>query len=96
MATRFEWDESKNEANQAKHGVSFDVAKLVFDDPLAIAFAERNTEGEERWQTWGNAGGATILVVAHTVTAEENDEVIRIISARKAMPSERKNYEDQP
>jgi uncharacterized DUF497 family protein len=93
MATTFEWDESKNRTNLTKHGVSFETAALIFDDPLAISFPERVVAGEERWQTIGSVDGALILVVAHTVRSENSDEVIRIISARKATPSERKRYE---
>ena len=45
MAVRFEWDETKNRANVVKHGISFETAKLVFDDPHVVSFPERNVEG---------------------------------------------------
>jgi uncharacterized DUF497 family protein len=51
------WDEEKNESNKAKHGVSFETATLVFDDPLHLSRQDRVEDGEERWQTLGNAGG---------------------------------------
>jgi len=51
-------------------------------------------EGEERWQTLGMAGGIAILLVAHTESKEEGELIIRIISARKATPHERKIYEE--
>jgi hypothetical protein len=63
---RFEWDEQKNRTNLAKHGVSFETAQLVFEDPLALSIQDRYDNGEERWQTIGLAGGLVILLVAHT------------------------------
>jgi uncharacterized DUF497 family protein len=86
-----EWDEQKSRRNRAKHGVTFEEAQHVFGDPHAVSFLERIVEGEERWWTVGSAGGVVVLVVAHTVP---DDEVIRIISARKATPRERRCYEE--
>ena len=92
MAVCFEWDEAKNPSNIVKHGISFETAKLVFEDPHVASFPERNVEGEERWQSLGSADGVVILTVAHTLNDSEGNEVIRIISARKASPSERRRY----
>ncbi|MGA2326166.1 MAG: BrnT family toxin [Bryobacteraceae bacterium] len=89
---RFLWDEAKNRRNRAKHKVSFETARLVFDDPCALSMQDRVAEGEERWQTLGLAGGAVVLLVAHTYMVEGDEEVIRIISARKATARERKVY----
>ena len=86
----FAWDESKNRVNQRRHGVSFETAVLVFDDPHQVSIQDREVDGELRWQTIGMASGLQLLLVAHTV--DEEAEVIRIISARKAMPRERKAY----
>jgi len=61
-------------------------------NPYLVSFPERNVEGEERWQSLGSAGGIVILTVAYTIRDRDGDEVIRIISARKASPSERKRY----
>jgi uncharacterized DUF497 family protein len=94
MAVSFVWDKDKNQRNLAKHGVSFESAILVFSDPLMIAFPERIVEGEQRWHSIGSAGGIVIVTVAHTVALTDSGEVIRIISARKATPSERKRYEE--
>ncbi len=90
---RFIWDEKKSRRNLAKHKVSFETAMLVFDDPPAISLPERIKNGEERWQTLGLVGGIVVLLVAHTYHEEGGEEVIRIVSARKATPHERKIYE---
>lgn len=87
------WDEAKNAANLRKHGVRFEVAQLVFDDPLHISRQDRVENGEPRWQTLGMAGGIVLLLVAHTWRDAENGEHIRIISARCATKLERKIYE---
>jgi uncharacterized DUF497 family protein len=89
---RFEWDDKKNASNLRKHGVDFDTASLVFDDPMHLPTLERVIEGEARWQTIGLADGVLLLLVVHTVEDEE-DEVIRIISARRAEAHERRRYE---
>lgn len=88
----FEWDERKNNSNRTKHGISCESAKLIFDDPHLVMFPERVVDGEERWQAIGSAGGVVVLAVAHAVSDESGLEVVRIISARKATPAERKRY----
>lgn len=96
---RFVWDEQKNELNLAKHGISFELATLVFDDPLQVTLLDPY-EDEERWRTLGVVDGVLMLLVVHAVREEvdENgeyqDEEIRIISARRATRAERQNYED--
>ena len=91
---RFEWDEYKDRLNRAKHGVSFETARLVFDDPLHLSVQDRIAGGEARWQTLGLAGDAVILLVAHTYRTEgPAQEVIRIISAPEATRNERRRYE---
>ena len=60
----FVWNEQKSRRNLAKHGVSFETAKLVFDDPRAVSQLERVKDEEERWQTLGLAGG--IMTVSYT------------------------------
>jgi hypothetical protein len=89
---RFEWDEIKNRHNLKKHKISFESAKLVFDDPQALSDLEREVAGEDRWKTVGVIGGSVVVVVAYTYREEGDNEVIRIISARKASPSERRAY----
>jgi len=88
------WDEAKNGHNKQKHGVSFETAQLVFTDPYHVSIQDRFESGEERWQTLGLVGSVVVLLVAHTMNEDENDdEVIRIISARKATQRERIRYE---
>lgn len=89
----FEWDEAKAESNLRKHSISFGYATQVFDDPHILAERERVEAGEERWQSIGLVEGIAILLVAHTVHEEGWDEVIRIISARRATREESKRYE---
>jgi uncharacterized DUF497 family protein len=89
----FEWDDVKANANERKHGVRFDDAMLVFSDPCALVEQDRIEGGELRWQTLGLVGGVVLLLVAHTVRNEGEDEVIRIISARKASRKERVRYD---
>lgn len=97
MKIQFEWDPDKAEANRRKHGVSFETAMLVFTDPLALSAQDRIEDHEVRWRTIGRAGNQILLIVAHTVRedteGEEEIEVIRIISARKAERRERQRYE---
>ncbi len=88
---RFEWDEGKNRRNLAKHKVSFETASFVFEDPRALSIQDRVVEGEERWQTVGMVSG-TVLFVAHTYREQAGDQVIRLISARKAIAHERRAY----
>jgi uncharacterized protein len=91
---RFEWDAEKNRRNLAKHRISFDAARLVFDDPHALSQLDRIEGAEERWQTIGLAGGIAVLLVVHTSREYDGEEVVRIISARKATPRERKAYDE--
>jgi uncharacterized DUF497 family protein len=91
---RFEWDLVKAAANLAKHGIAFEDAARVFDDPLQRSRQDRMEGGELRWQTLGMAGETLVLLlVAHTWREDDDEEVIRIISARTANKRERRDYE---
>ena len=94
---RIDWDEQKERRNWRKHRVRFDVAERVFEDHHAVTTQDRVVAGEARWQTIGivpiSTGGAMILVVVHTVEDEDDNELIRLISARRADAYERKIYE---
>jgi uncharacterized DUF497 family protein len=74
--------------------LSTELASLVFDDPHAISLPDE-FEKEERWLTIGSVKELLILLVVHTLENEAHEEVIRIISARKATRHETKVYEDQ-
>jgi uncharacterized DUF497 family protein len=86
----FDWDGKKNTSNQKKHGVSFEEATTVFSDDLARLISDPDSEGEERFILMGMSSHSRILTVCH---CEKSSDVIRIISARKADKSERKQYE---
>ncbi len=87
----FLWNENKNITNIKKHKVSFEEAKTVFSDESARLIADPNHSGkEERFILLGYSNKLRLLVVVHTY--KENDEVIRIISARKATKRESKYY----
>jgi uncharacterized DUF497 family protein len=92
----FTWDEQKNRSNQKKHGLSFETAMLVFDDPFNVSAQDREVDGEPRWQTIGMVNGIYVLLVAHTLDVEfeedDGEQVIRILSARKATRRERRIY----
>ena len=89
---RFVWDEAKDRRNRSKHKVSFATARAVFDDPFAMSVQNRIVGGEERWQTLGLVGDSVVVLVAHAYVDESNEEIIRIISARKATAHERSIY----
>lgn len=91
----FEWNESKNDSNCRKHGISFQTARRVFDDPNALMLQDRIEKDEERWLAIGRASEHTVLVVAHVVRMRAGEELIRIISARYALKHERRRYESE-
>jgi len=86
----FEWDRSKAKQNEAKHAVSFSDTFAVFEDPNALTL-DQTVGGEERFVSIGMDGFGRLLVVVYTWRGEN----IRIISARKAMRSEVRQYESQ-
>jgi uncharacterized protein len=94
MAYRFEWDSRKATANVRKHGVSFDEASTVFDDPLAVIFDdEAHSTAEMRELIVGHSIADRLLLVAFT---ERPAALIRLISARAITKNERQDYENNP
>ncbi|MBE5869378.1 MAG: BrnT family toxin [Lachnospiraceae bacterium] len=90
---KFEWDENKNNINKQKHSISFEEAKTVFYDELALIIDDPDhSEQENRFIILGQSSSAKLLVVCHCY--RESDTVIRIISARKATKSETSQYYD--
>jgi uncharacterized DUF497 family protein len=89
---RFEWDPEKAEFNLRVHGVSFNTAKAIFEDPLLITRIDLELS-EVRYQAIGRANGSNLLLVVHTVTYEDHEgTIVRIISARQANRRERRVY----
>ena len=87
----FEWDDEKADENYAKHGVSFEFAKLVFKDPFAVErIDDRHDYGEERFILIGMARNVVLFVVY-----TEREERIRLISARRATKQEHDDYVQQ-
>jgi uncharacterized DUF497 family protein len=88
---RFAWDEAKAVENWHKHGVSFEEASTVFaDENGRLKHDPDHSQAEDRFLLLGFSAKLRLLIVCHAY--RENDEVIRIISARKATPNERKQY----
>jgi len=85
----FEYDPAKAAANLKKHGVSFADAEGVLSDPLAVTIEDITAAGEARFVTVGLGSAGEILVVVYT----EREGRFRLISARRATPRERRNYE---
>jgi uncharacterized protein len=98
---RYEWDQRKNRENQRKHGISFQAAALVFADENCLFTMDRVDEGgEQRWIALGavsiEADTSLIVLVAHVYREDEHgEEIIRIISARRAGKSEVRRYQEQ-
>jgi uncharacterized DUF497 family protein len=88
---QFEWNENKAERNLSKHGVSFEEAKTVFDDPLYVDFYDPDhSEDEERYLIVGESNQGRVLIVSYT----ERGNSIRLISAREVTRTEREAYEE--
>ena len=87
----FEWDENKSKLNLQKHGVSFEEAETVFyDENALLEYDELHSDYEERFRLLGCSLAGNILLVVHCI---RNENVIRIISSRKATSTEEESYE---
>lgn len=90
---KFEWDENKNEINKKKHGLSFEEAREVFGDENAILFDDPDHSlDEDRFLIIGSVKSSKICIVSHCY--RDNDNVIRLISARAATKNEKRVYEE--
>lgn len=90
----FAWNEYKARANRRKHGISFEEATAVFDDPHArTIFDSEHSEDEDRFILLGMSSKTRLLVVCHCFLEKEG--IIRIISARKANGQETETYQGQ-
>jgi len=89
---RFEWDPAKNAANIRKHRVSFDEAQDVFEDPFAMVSSDdEHSPTEDRQKILGSSGRLRVLLVVYV---ERDQNVIRLISARRANRTEQRRYEE--
>jgi uncharacterized protein len=84
----------KTKTNKQKHGLSFEIATRAFSDPLAVFVQDPTVYDEKRWQLFGMIDGLVLLLVVHTIRGE-NEDITRIISARKATRMERQYYENE-
>ncbi|MBI5549421.1 MAG: BrnT family toxin [Deltaproteobacteria bacterium] len=92
MVLRFSWDEHKNQLNRRKHGVSFEEAQTAFlDERAKLYFDPDHSEEEDRFILLGLSYQLRVLVVCHC--HREEDQVVRIVSARKATRRERCSYD---
>jgi hypothetical protein len=97
----YEWDEAKNRLNKEKHGVSFEIAALVFEDERCLVRPDRIDEtGEQRWHAIGavriEPDAAVVLLVVHVYREEtDGEEITRIISARRAEKNDVRRYQEQ-
>ncbi len=89
----FEGSDDKAVNNRRKHGIAFTDAAQVFNDPFAIAGQDHIESGERRWQIVGMIERVTVVLMAYTIEEVGQDEVIRLISARRATRKERIHYE---
>jgi len=90
----FDWDKGKDSLNQKKHGISFDEARTVFVDENALLIHDPDhSDEEDRFILLGLSAKLQMLVVCHCY--RKSDEVIRIISARKATKAEQKCYKER-
>jgi uncharacterized DUF497 family protein len=89
---RFEWDERKAKANEKKHGISFSEAETVFfDENARLLYDVENSSEEDRYILLGISYSLSLLVVCHVY--KEDEETIRIFSARRANRREQKQYQ---
>lgn len=96
MQYNFKWNPDKAHSNIRKHGVTFEEATKVFNDPMALTVfdEEESSDDEDRWITLGEIKGQHYLVVVHTYRSPDKDTVtIRLISARPATKHEIRQYE---
>ena len=90
---KFEWDPNKNEINKKKHGLSFETAREVFYDEFAILFDDPDhSDEEDRFLIIGETKTEQICIVSHCY--RDNENVVRIISARRATRAEQRTYLD--
>ena len=84
MATRFEWDQTKNRQNQSKHGVAFELAQLAFADPRRVIAEDlQHSESEKRYYCFGKAGGRRHDRTVYLPRKRDPDPWCRLLAKRK-------------
>jgi hypothetical protein len=93
---QFEWDEAKADTNARKHGVTFELASTVFQDPRLLTVADlEHSDTEERWISVGCASNGVVLSVVYLWSeADSAATSIRMISARKSTQAENRQYRE--
>jgi uncharacterized DUF497 family protein len=96
MKEIYDWDKRKAQINLRKHKISFEEGETIFDDPFLVTFPDKlHSEKEDRLISIGMSKHKRVLLVVHVEKEEtENFVLVRIISCRKATPTERKIYEE--
>lgn len=98
MELEFEWDPAKALSNLTNHAVSFEEAATVLLDPLALTvFDSGHSDEEDRWFTIGQSSSGSLVVLVHTFESISSTRArVRLTSARKPTPNERRSYETEP
>lgn len=90
-----EWDDEKNLLNIKKHHLSFETASRVFFDPYFLEIADDgHSDGEQRFQGFGNINGIAVVTVFYTERCSDGKERHRLISARRLDSQEKKAYDE--
>ena len=93
---KFEWDPDKEKTNVQRHGITFEQAAYVFADPFALnKYDDEHSEEEDRWVLLGKTLNETVLLVVRTFRNSEGEELVRIISARRATKKEKQTYNER-
>ena len=91
----FDWDPIKNRENLRKHGVRFEAASLIFEDPWILSRKDiSHDDAEERYNALGEIASGVILFVVFTLRQRDEGEITRLISARAASALERRAYDE--
>jgi hypothetical protein len=95
MEIRFTWDPAKAARNEKRHGISFETAQEVFSDPFHVVVENDFIDDEQRYLAIGRTGTLIMVALVFVDRSQPDVEVIRIISAREAIPYEQSQYADQ-
>jgi uncharacterized DUF497 family protein len=92
---KFSWNAEKARTNRTKHGVDFETATKVWDDPFCVVVPERVQDGEQRWHAIGLVAGVLLLLVVHIYPDDQAEDLVRIIGARKFSPMKEGNMKKE-